>query len=68
MRKKYARPSIELVKHLPEVSILEGSSGDGTWAPPGGGAVSVLVKMDQIALVPSRTNSLLGKTGMSINP
>ena len=37
MRKKYARPSIDLVKHLPEVSILEGSSGDGTWAPPGGG-------------------------------
>lgn len=26
-----------MVKHLPEVSILEGSSGDGTWAPPGGG-------------------------------
>lgn len=36
MKKKYVRPSTELVKHLPEVPILAGS-GDGSWSPPTGG-------------------------------
>lgn len=38
MKKKYVRPSTELVKHLPEVPILAGSGdGDGSWLLPGGG-------------------------------
>lgn len=38
MKKKYVRPSTELVKHLPEVPILAGSGdGEGSWSPPGGG-------------------------------
>lgn len=38
MKKKYVRPSTELVKHLPEVPILAGSGdGDGSWSPPTGG-------------------------------
>lgn len=30
MRKKYIRPSVELVRHISETSILAGSSGAGS--------------------------------------
>lgn len=71
MRKKYIRPSVELVRHISETPILAGSPGAGSSGTGSEGEQGVGEEAVERRLVkpePNITNSPLGKTGMSINP
>lgn len=60
MRKKYIRPSVELVRHISETPILAVRVNREL--------VEETVKIRLLKPEPNITNSPLGKTGMSISP
>ena len=60
MRKKYIRPSVELVRHISETPILAVRVNREL--------VEEAVKRRLMAPEPNITNSLLGKIGTSIKP
>ena len=71
MRKKYIRPSVELVRHISETPIRQDRQEQALLVLAvilNRELVEETVKIRLLKPEPNITNSPLGKTGMSISP